>query len=43
LQAEGMLIVALMLAGHALAWEFMYGPATPEEADAGTNWSPPGG
>jgi hypothetical protein len=26
LQAEGILISLLMLAGHALAWEFMYGP-----------------
>lgn len=30
LQAEGILVTLLMLAGHALAWEFMYGPEEPE-------------
>jgi hypothetical protein len=34
LQAEGILVTLLMLAGHALAWEFMYGPEDPAPAPA---------
>jgi hypothetical protein len=45
LQAEGILVTLLMLAGHALAWEFMYGPEEPAPAranpDVGGELAPP--
>jgi hypothetical protein len=45
LQAEGILVSLLMLAGHALAWEFMYGPEVTERApadrDPGGELAPP--